>query len=411
MTHLSISNDVVIVGAARTPVGAFKKSFATVPATKLGEIAIKAALERSGNLSAAEVDEVIMGQVLTAGCGMNPARQSSMNAGIPKEVPAWNINMVCGTGLKTVALAAQSIRTGERKIVVAGGQENMSLAPHTIGLRSAAFGMGDATMKDSMLQDGLTDAFHNIPMGITAENIAKKYNISREKQDLFSVESQNKAEHAQKQGWFNEEIVPVTIKNRTGDIIVSQDEYIRNGSTMEAMKKLKPCFVTDGTGTVTAGSSSGINDGAAAVVVMDASTASRKGLKPLAKIVSVGEAGVDPEMMGTGPIPASRIALQKAGWSIDSVDAFEFNEAFAAQAISVIQELGVDPFKVNIHGGSIAIGHPIGCSGTRVLITGIYALKRMLLENNPSNKASMRGLVSLCIGGGMGIAICIEVFA
>src|SRR5213082_818742 len=367
---MPMSDDVVIVSAARTPVGSFNGAFATLPAHDLGAIAIKAALERGG-IEPGRVSEVIMGQILTAAQGQNPARQASIGAGIPVESPAWGVNQLCGSGLRTVALGYQALLNGDSEIVVAGGQESMSM-------------------------DGLWDAFNGYHMGNTAENVARQYQITRAQQDEFAVASQNKAEAAQKAGRFADEIVPVTIKTRKGDIIVSADEYPRHGATLDAMAKLKPAFEKDG--TVTAGSASGINDGAAAVVLMSAKQAAKEGKKVLGRIVSWGQAGVDPKIMGTGPIPASRAALKKAGWNIGDLDLIEANEAFAAQACAVNKDLGWDTGKVNVNGGAIAIGHPIGASGGRVLVTLLYEMGR---------RDAKKGLATLCIGGGMGIAMCI----
>ncbi|HUH23732.1 MAG TPA: acetyl-CoA C-acetyltransferase [Brevundimonas sp.] len=387
--------DVVIVSAARTPVGSFLGALSGLPASKLGEVAIKAALERAG-VAAADVDEVILGQVLQAGAGQGPARQASIGAGLPNETPAWSLNQLCGSGLRAVALAYQQIREGDAKIVVAGGQESMSLAPHTAFLRNGQK-MGELGLKDSMLQDGLIDAFHGYHMGQTAENIADRYQISRADQDAFAVASQNKAEAAQKAGRFVDEIAPVTISSRKGDTVVDQDEYIRHGATIEAMEKLKPAFVKDG--SVTAANASGINDGAAALVLMSADEAKARGLEPLARIASWATAGVDPSIMGTGPIPASKKALEKAGWTVADLDLIESNEAFAAQSLCVVKELGLDTAKVNVNGGAIAIGHPVGASGARVLTTLLHEMKR---------SGAKKGLATLCIGGGMGVAMCVE---
>jgi acetyl-CoA C-acetyltransferase len=387
-------SEIVIAGAARTPVGTFNGGLSSVPAHYLGQVAIQAALERSG-VEPGEVSEVIMGQILTAGQGQNPARQASINAGLPVEVPAWGVNQLCGSGLRTVALGYQAIRHGDSRIVVAGGQESMSQAPHCAHLRDGVK-MGELKMLDTMLKDGLWDAFHGYHMGNTAENVAEKYQITREQQDRFAVASQNKAEAAIKSGRFKDEIVPVTIKTRKGDVVVDTDEYPRFGATLEAVAKLRPAFSKDG--TVTAGNASGINDGAAAVVLMTAEEAARRGVKPLARIVSWAHAGVDPAIMGTGPIPASRHALELAGWSIDDLDLIEANEAFAAQACAVNKDLGWDTDKVNVNGGAIALGHPIGASGTRVFVT---LLHEMIKRN------AKKGLATLCIGGGMGIAMCV----
>ncbi len=386
--------DVVIVAAARTPIGSFNGALASLPAHALGKTAIQAALERA-KVEPGEVSEVIMGQILTAGQGQNPARQASINAGIPVEVPAYGVNILCGSGLKSVALAYQAIKNGDSAIVVAGGQESMSRAPHVAHLRDGTK-MGSVEFLDSMLKDGLWDAFHGYHMGNTAENVAQKWQITREDQDRFAVASQNKAEAAIKAGRFKDEIVPVTVPSRKGDIVVENDEYPRFGTTLEAVQKLKPAFAKDG--TVTAGNASGINDGAAALVVMSAQEAARRGLEPLARIVSWAQAGVDPAVMGTGPIPASRKALEKAGWKVEDLDLIEANEAFAAQAIAVNRDLGWDTTKVNVNGGAIALGHPIGASGARILTTLLYEMKR---------RDAKKGLATLCIGGGMGIAMCV----
>ena len=387
--------DVVIVSAARTPVGAFSGAFATLPAHKLGEVAIRAALARA-KISGDEVSEVILGQVLTAAQGQNPARQASIAAGIPIATPAWGINMVCGSGLRTVALGAQAIREGDSRIVVAGGQESMSLSTHAAYLR-AGQKMGDLSFIDTMIRDGLWDAFNGYHMGMTAENVAKEWQITREDQDRFAVASQNKAEAAKKAGKFKDEIVSVTVKGRKGDTVVDTDEYIRDGATYEAVAGLKPAFAKEG--SVTAGNASGINDGAAALVLMSAKDASARGLTPLARVASWAQAGVDPKVMGSGPIPASRAALQKAGWKAADLDLVEANEAFAAQACAVNKDMGWDPAKVNVNGGAIAIGHPIGASGARILTT-------LLFEMGKRN--SKKGLATLCIGGGMGIALTVE---
>ena len=389
------SSEIVIVGAARTPVGSFSGSFAALPAHELGRVAIEAACARAG-VAVSDVDEFILGQVLAAGQGQNPARQASINAGARQDSTAFLINQVCGSGLRTVALGAQQIAAGDAKIVVAGGQENMSLSPHVAYLR-AGQKMGDLQMIDSMIRDGLWDAFNGYHMGVTAENVAKAFQITREDQDKFAVASQNKAEAAQKAGKFKDEIAAVTVKGRKGDTVVDSDEYIRHGATMEAMSGLKPAFQKDG--TVTAANASGINDGAAALVLMSAAEAKARGATPLARVASWATAGVDPALMGTGPIPASKKALEKAGWKIGDLDLIEANEAFAAQALSVNKDLGWDPAKVNVNGGAIAIGHPIGASGARILNTLIYELNR---------SGGKKGLATLCIGGGMGVALCIE---
>ena len=387
--------DVVIVSAARTPVGSFNGAFTAVPAHMLGTVAIQAAMERIG-MDPADVDEVILGQVLTAAQGQNPARQAARAAGIPDEKTAFGINQVCGSGLRTVALAAQQIRTGESAIVVAGGQESMSQSAHAAYLR-AGTKMGDLGMVDTMLKDGLWDAFHGYHMGTTAENVATAFQITRAQQDEFAAGSQQRASAAQKAGRFKDEIAPVTVKNRKGDTVVSDDEYIRHDSTPELMAKLRPAFSKDG--TVTAGNASGINDGAAALVVMSASEAARRGLTPLARIASFATAGVDPAVMGTGPIPSSRKALQRAGWSVADLDLIEANEAFAAQACAVNKDMGWDTGKVNVNGGAIALGHPIGASGARVLVTLLHEMAR---------RDAKKGLATLCIGGGMGVAMCVE---
>ncbi len=388
-------SEIVIASAARTAVGTFNGGLSSVPAHYLGQVAIQAALERAG-VEPGELSEVIMGQILTAGQGQNPARQASINAGVPAKVPAWGVNQLCGSGLRSVALGYQAIRQGDSTIVVAGGQESMSQAPHCAHLRDGVK-MGELKMLDTMLKDGLWDAFHGYHMGNTAENVAEKYQITREQQDKFAVASQNKAEAAIKSGRFKDEIVPVTIKTRKGDVVVDTDEHPRFGATLEAVAKLRPAFAKDG--TVTAGNASGINDGAGAVVLMTAEEAARRGIKPLARIVSWAHAGVDPAIMGTGPIPASRKALEFAGWTIDDLDLIEANEAFAAQACAVNKDLGWDTAKVNVNGGAIALGHPIGASGTRVFIT---LLHEMIKRN------ARKGLATLCIGGGMGIAMCVE---
>jgi len=386
---------VVIVSATRTPVGAFNGAFANLPAHELGKTAIKAALERAG-VDAPRVSEVIMGQILTAGQGQNPARQASIGAGVPVETPAWGVNQLCGSGLRSVALGYQGIVNGDSEIVVAGGQESMSVAPHCAHLRNGVK-MGNFEMIDTMIKDGLWDAFNGYHMGNTAENVARQWQITRQQQDAFAVASQNKAEAAQKAGRFKDEITPVTIKTRKGDVVVDADEYPKHGTTLDAIGKLRPAF--DKEGTVTAGNASGINDGAAAVVLMKASEAAKLGKMPLARIVSWAQAGVDPKIMGTGPIPASRAALKKAGWNIGDLDLVEANEAFAAQACAVNKDLGWDTNNVNVNGGAIAIGHPIGASGTRVLVTLLYEMQK---------RNAKKGLATLCIGGGMGIAMCVE---
>jgi len=387
--------DVVIVSAARTPVGSFNGALSSLPAHELGKTAILAAIERAG-IVASDVDEVIMGQVLQAGAGQGPARQAAVNAGIPVESPAWSLNQLCGSGLRAVALGAQQIADGSVNIVIAGGQESMSQAPHAANLRVGTK-MGDMAMVDTMTRDGLLDAFHGYHMGVTAENIASRWQITREEQDQFAVASQNKAEAAQKAGRFVGEIAPVTLKGRKGDVVVDQDEYIRHGATLESVSGLRPAFNKEG--SVTAANASGLNDGAAALVLMSADEAARRGLKPLARIASWASAGVAPDIMGTGPIPASRKALEKAGWSVSDLDLVESNEAFAAQSICVVRDLGLDPAKVNVNGGAIAIGHPIGASGARILTTLVHEMKR---------SGARKGLATLCVGGGMGVAMCIE---
>src|ERR1700760_2419874 len=387
--------DVVIVAAARTPVGSFNGAFATLPAHKLGEVAIKAALERA-KVAPEDVSEVILGQVLTAAQGQNPALQASIAAGLPIGTPAWGINMVCGSGLRTVALGLQAIRNGDSSIVVAGGQESMSLSTHAAYLR-AGQKMGDIAFIDTMIRDGLWDAFNGYHMGTTAENVAKQWEISREQQDQFAVGSQNKAEAAKKAGRFKDEIIAVTVKGRKGDTIVDTDEYIPDGATLKAMPGLRPAF--DKAGTVTAGNASGLNDGAAALVLMSAKDAAARGLTALARIASWAQAGVEPRVMGSAPIPASRKALEKAGWKAADLDLVEANEAFAAQACAVNKDMGWDPAKVNVNGGAIAIGHPIGASGARILTTLLYEMGR---------RDAKKGLATLCIGGGMGIALTVE---
>jgi len=390
-----MADDIVIVGATRTPVGSFNGAFANLPAHELGQVAIKSALERAG-IDGKRVSEVIMGQILTAGQGQNPARIASIGAGVPVESPAWGVNQLCGSGLRAVALGYQAILNGDSDVVVAGGQESMSMAPHCQHLRSGVK-MGNFEMVDTMIKDGLWDAFNGYHMGTTAENVARQWQITREQQDQFAVGSQNKAEAAQKAGKFKDEITPVTVKSRKGDIVVDTDEYPKAGVTLEGIAKLKPAFAKDG--SVTAANASGINDGAAVVVLMKASDAAKEGKKVLARIASWAHAGVDPAIMGTGPIPASRSALKKAGWNIGDLDLVEANEAFAAQACAVNKDLGWDPAKVNVNGGAIAIGHPIGASGARVLVTLLHEMQK---------RNSKKGLATLCIGGGMGIAMCLE---
>ncbi len=388
-------DDIVIAAAARTPVGSFNGAFAATPAHVLGEVAIRAAMERAG-LSADEVDEVILGQVLSAGAGQNPARQAARNAGIPDAKTAFGINQVCGSGLRAVALAAQQVMSGQSDIVIAGGQESMSLSTHVAHLR-AGTKMGDVKFIDSMIKDGLWDAFNGYHMGTTAENVARAYQITREEQDALALASQQKASAAQKSGRFRDEIAPVTIVTRKGEVVIADDEYIRHDASAESMAKLKPAFSKDG--TVTAGNASGINDGAAALVVMSAKEAAKRGLTPLARIASFATAGVDPAVMGTGPIPSSQKALARAGWSVVDLDLIEANEAFAAQACAVNKGLNLDPAKVNVNGGAIAIGHPIGASGARVLTTLLFEMQK---------RDARKGLATLCIGGGMGVAMCVE---
>jgi acetyl-CoA C-acetyltransferase len=390
-----MKDDVVIVSAARTAVGSFNGAFASTPAHDLGAVAIRAALERAG-VEGERVSEVILGQILTAAQGQNPARQASINAGVPIGAPAWIVNQVCGSGLRSVALGYQALMNGDSDIVVAGGQESMSLSPHAQYLRGG-HKMGSLEFVDTMIKDGLWDAFNGYHMGTTAENVAKQWQITRQQQDEFAAASQQKAEAAQKAGKFKDEIVPVTLKSRKGDVIIDKDEYIKSGVTVEGISGLRPAFQKDG--TVTAANASGINDGAAAVVLMRASQAAKEGKKPLARIASWAQAGVDPAIMGTGPIPASRNALKKAGWNAADLDLIEANEAFAAQACAVNKDLGWDTSKVNVNGGAIAIGHPIGASGTRVLVTLLHEMQK---------RDAKKGLATLCIGGGMGIALCVE---
>jgi acetyl-CoA C-acetyltransferase len=387
--------DVVITAARRTPVGSFLGSFASTPAHELGRIAIEAALADAG-IAGEEVSEVILGQVLTAGQGQNPARQAAMAAGVPKEIPSWSLNQVCGSGLRAVALASQAIALGDSEIVVAGGQESMSMSTHCQALRQGAK-MGDVSLIDTMIKDGLTDVFNGYHMGITAENLAEQYQIGREEQDAFALRSQTLASKARSEGRFTDEIAPVTIKGRKGDTVVEHDEYIRDGATAEALGALRAAFKKEG--SVTAGNASGINDGAAALVLMSAEEAARRGSKVLARVASWASAGVDPSIMGIGPVPATRRALEKAGWTVAELDLIEANEAFAAQALSVGKELGWDPERVNVNGGAIAIGHPIGASGARVLTTLLHEMGK---------RDAKKGLATLCIGGGMGIALCVE---
>jgi acetyl-CoA C-acetyltransferase len=392
---MSNQTDIVIASAARTAIGAFNGAFASVPAHYLGGIAIAEALKRA-KLSPSDVSEVVMGQVLPAGEGMNPARQAAMGAGIPKEITAYGINQVCGSGLRAVAMGYQAIRAGDSSIVVSGGQESMSQSPHAVHLR-AGVKMGNAELVDLMIKDGLWDAFNGYHMGTTAENVAQRWQITRGQQDGFAATSQQRAEAAQKAGKFKDEIVAVKISTRKGDVTVDADEYPRAGTTAETLSKLKPAFAKDG--TVTAGNASGINDGAAAVVVMSAAEAAKRGIKPLARIASWATAGVDPAIMGVGPIPATKLALERAGWKVADLDLIEANEAFAAQACAVSKELGFDPAKVNVNGGAIALGHPIGASGTRILVTLLHEMGK---------RNARKGLATLCIGGGMGIAMCVE---
>jgi acetyl-CoA C-acetyltransferase len=393
--EIMASQSIVIASAARTPVGAFSGAFADVPAHELGATAIKGALSRAG-VAPAEVDEVILGQVLTANTGQNAARQAAMAAGIPQERTAWALNQLCGSGLRAVAIGMQQIANGDASIIVAGGQESMTLAPHAAYLRSGTK-MGEMKMVDTMLRDGLWDAFQGYHMGQTAENVAAKWQLTRDEQDAFAVASQNKAEAAQKAGKFKDEIVAHTVKTRKGDVVVEADEYPRHGSTLDGMAKLKPAFIKDG--TVTAGNASGINDGAAAAVLMSEAEAKKRGITPMARIVSWATCGVDPAIMGTGPIPASRRALEKAGWKVSDLDLVEANEAFAAQALAVNKDMSWDPSIVNVNGGAIAIGHPIGASGARILNTLLFEMAR---------RGAKKGLATLCIGGGMGVALCVE---
>jgi acetyl-CoA C-acetyltransferase len=387
--------EVVITGAARTPIGAFNGAFATVPAHTLGEVAVREAMARA-KVEAGDVDEVILGQILTAGEGQNPARQAAVAAGVPYEKTAFGINQLCGSGLRAVALGFQAVRNGDASVVVAGGQESMSMAPHAAYLRGGVK-MGPAEFVDTMIKDGLWDAFNGYHMGNTAENVAQRWQITREQQDAFAAQSQNRAEAAIKAGRMKDEIVPVTIKTRKGDVVVDTDEFPRFGTTPDTLAKLRPAFAKDG--SVTAGNASGINDGAAAVVVMSAAEAERRGTAPLARIVSWATSGVDPAIMGVGPIPASKAALAKAGWKIDDVELVEANEAFAAQALAVVKDLGFDPSIVNVNGGAIALGHPVGASGARVLVTLLHEMGKRNVK---------KGLATLCIGGGMGIAMCVE---
>jgi acetyl-CoA C-acetyltransferase len=388
--------DIVIVAATRTAVGSFNGALGSLPAHELGKVAIKDVLKRSG-VDAKDISEVILGQILAAGQGQNPARQASINAGVPVEVPAWGINQLCGSGLRAVALGYNAIRNGDARIVIAGGQESMSQAPHAQYLRGRQK-MGDLSLIDTMIKDGLWDAFNGYHMGNTAENVAREWQITREQQDHFAVASQNKAEAARKSGRFKDEIAPVTIKEKKGEKIVDTDEFIRDGVTYDGIKDLRPAFLKEG-GTVTAANASGINDGAAVVMLMSAAEADKRGLKPLATIKSWAQAGVDPKIMGSGPIPASRAALKKAGWSAIDLDLVEANEAFAAQACAVNKDMGWDVSKVNVNGGAIAIGHPIGASGARILVTLLHEMQK---------RNAKKGLATLCIGGGMGVAMCLE---
>jgi acetyl-CoA C-acetyltransferase len=391
-----MTTDIVIASAARTPIGSFNGAFGAVPAHDLGKVAIKGALDRA-HVKPEEVDEVIMGQILTGGQGQNPARQAAVNSGIPVEKTALGINQLCGSGLRAVAFGWQAIRNGDANIMVVGGQESMSQAPHVAYMRDGTK-MGDLKMVDSMIKDGLWDAFNGYHMGNTAENVAQKYQITRGEQDAFAASSQNKAEAAQKSGRFKDEIVPVTVKTRKGDVVVDADEFPRHGTTVEALAKLRPAFTKEG-GSVTAGNASGINDGAAAMVLMSADEARKRGIEPLARIVSWATTGVDPKIMGIGPVTASQAALKKAGWTVKDLDLVEANEAFAAQALAVGKELGLDPAKLNVNGGAIALGHPIGASGARVLTTLLFEMQK---------RDAKKGLATLCIGGGMGIAMCVE---
>ena len=392
---MAASSDIVIASAVRTPIGAFNGGLSSLPAHELGKVAISEALKRA-RVERAEVAEVVMGQILAAGEGMNPARQASMAAGVPKEVPSYGVNQVCGSGLRAVVMGFQAVKGGDAQAFVAGGQESMSQSRHCIHLRNGTR-MGDAELVDTMIKDGLWDVFNGYHMGNTAENVAQKWQITREQQDNFALTSQQRAEAAQKSGRFRDEIVPVTVKTKKGDIVVDTDEHPRHGTTLDALAKLRPAFAKDG--TVTAGNASGINDGAAAVVLMSRANADKHGAKPLARIVSWASCGVDPALMGSGPIPASRRALERAGWKVGDLDLVEANEAFAAQACAVNKELGLDPAKVNVNGGAIALGHPIGASGARILVTLLYEMAK---------RDAKKGLATLCIGGGMGIAMCVE---
>jgi len=394
-----MSPNVFVVSATRTPIGVINGCLSSLPAHQLGAIVIERCLQRAGEFPPEQVDEVILGQVLTGGQGQNPVRQAAVLAGLPYSVPAWGVNMLCGSGLRAVVNAFQSIRNGDAHAVVAGGMESMSQAPHVVNLRSGVK-FGDVTQVDSMIKDGLTDAFDGIHMGITAENVAREWKITREEQDRFALESQLKCQRAMENEEFQGEIVPVPIKSKSGTVEVSKDEYPRPGSTIEGFQKLKPCFLKDGSGTVTAGNASGINDGAAALLLLSESEMIRRGVKPLAKILGWGQAGVDPKLMGTGPIPAIQNALKNASWTIEEVDLFELNEAFAAQSLAVVKTLNLDASKVNVNGGAIALGHPIGASGARILVTLIHAMER---------RSAKKGVAALCVGGGMGIAVCVEI--
>ncbi|XP_074044064.1 acetyl-CoA acetyltransferase, cytosolic [Macrotis lagotis] len=391
------SDPVVFVSAVRTAIGSFNGALSTVPVHELGSTVIKEVLKRAG-VNASEVSEVIFGHVLSTGCGQNPVRQASVGAGIPYTVPAWSCQMICGSGLKAVCLGAQSLGMGESSIVVAGGMESMSKAPHFVHLRTG-LKMGETPLKDCVIYDGLTDAFHNYHMGITAENVAQKWKVSKEEQDGYALLSQHRTENAQKAGYFDKEIVPVSVPSRKGPVEVKTDEFPRHGSTLEALSKVKPCFLTDGSGTVTAANASGINDGAAAVLLMKKSEALKRGLTPIAQIVSWSQAGIEPSIMGVGPVPAIKQAVAKANWTLEDVDVFEINEAFASVSVAVSKELGLNPEKVNIHGGAIALGHPIGASGCRILVTLLHTLEQT---------GGTRGVAALCIGGGMGIAMCVK---
>ncbi|EDO38332.1 predicted protein [Nematostella vectensis] len=397
MSNSYQERDVIIACAVRTPVGSHNGDLSSLKAHELGSIVVKEALCRA-SISPCDVSEVILGQVLTAGQGQGPARQAAIHAGIPACVPAYGVNMLCGSGLKAVALGYQAVAMGDSNIVVAGGQESMSQAPHCCHMRPA-LKFGDMTLIDTMLKDGLMDSFNNYHMGITAENVAKQWEVSREEQDNFALTSQQRTETAQKAGYFSDEIVTVSIKTRAGLTEVNSDQFPRHGCTIEGLRKLKPCFLFDGKGTVSAGNTSGLNDGAAVVVLMPYAEANVRNVSPLARVVSWAQAGVDPSVMGTGPIPATRKALSKAGWKVEDVDLFELNEAFAAQSCAVIRELGLDPSKVNINGGAIALGHPIGASGCRILVTLLHNLRRT---------GKRRGVAALCVGGGMGVAVCVE---